>query len=315
MYSESSYELAYTITKVTTISCYIFTFVVGVIGNGLVIWITGCRMKTVSAVWFLNLAIADFLCCISLPVRIAEWLLLDHNNVRLPIVYFNVSMLHINSFTSVAFLTVISIDRFVTIFWPIWAKTHKTRGLAITASVVLWILCFALVVLQIYIFPNEIHTFFAAVPEHEDLKVYEVRNHEVPSYGSFKKYFMISRSLVMFALPFAVILICYGLIIYKLHTGKYKRPQAFHRTFKIIAAAVGGFFGCWFPYNVWPFIAKRTNIRHLHLDLTMSSLCICLVTVSCCLNPILYALLSKKRSQDSRTSIKIRMQNAMSDFK
>ncbi|RXN16677.1 C3a anaphylatoxin chemotactic receptor-like protein [Labeo rohita] len=47
--------------------CIFFaTVVVGLIGNGIVIFLTCCRMKTtVDSIWFLNLAVADFIFMLS----------------------------------------------------------------------------------------------------------------------------------------------------------------------------------------------------------------------------------------------------------
>ncbi|GLD71984.1 chemokine-like receptor 1 [Lates japonicus] len=50
---------------------YSLAFILGVLGNGVVIWVTGFKMnKTVNTVWFLNLAVADFLFTAFLPFTV-----------------------------------------------------------------------------------------------------------------------------------------------------------------------------------------------------------------------------------------------------
>ena len=87
--------------------------VLGVVGNGVVIWVTAFRMKrTVSTVWYLNLAVADFLVTASLPLQITKYAL-----VRWPFGWFMCKMdgvfFHMNMYSSIYTLVVISVDRCV----------------------------------------------------------------------------------------------------------------------------------------------------------------------------------------------------------
>ncbi|KAM4016594.1 chemerin-like receptor 1 isoform 2-T4 [Anomaloglossus baeobatrachus] len=105
------------ILKIVSITLYSIVFGLGIIGNGLVIWIAGFRMKkTISAVWFLPLAIADFLCCASLPLRIVEWdqFYYSYNYSNL-YCYLSMILFNLNMTSSVLLLTAMSIDRWVSV--------------------------------------------------------------------------------------------------------------------------------------------------------------------------------------------------------
>ena len=63
----------YTSSEIAFLTIYSLVFVLGVLGNGVVIWVTGFKMKkTVNTVWYLNLPVADFLVSAFLPLTITE---------------------------------------------------------------------------------------------------------------------------------------------------------------------------------------------------------------------------------------------------
>ncbi|XP_073457338.1 C3a anaphylatoxin chemotactic receptor-like [Aquarana catesbeiana] len=309
-------EEAYQATKIFTISCYCISFIVGIIGNLLVIQISGFKMKNVGAVWFLNLAIADFIFCLSLPFRVIEWLAVSDfekdrhyiNDLPVYLSILNFIMMTMNSAVSVTFLTAISVDRCVSIMWPLWAKVHRTRRLVRIVSVFLWL------VPMIAVFFINVFTFRYKSPFLAVLPLQYISD----SYG-INKYLdrsismTISKIIFMFGIPLIIILICYGLIVFKLHYNKFKRRKAFQRTFRIIIAVVVCFFICWFPFSTWPVLAWLMGISETLPDFIISHVCLCLISVSSCINPILYVLLGQARGANYKKSIKARLENAMSE--
>ncbi|XP_012616121.2 C3a anaphylatoxin chemotactic receptor isoform X2 [Microcebus murinus] len=103
------------------------TFLLGLPGNGLVLWVVGLKMqRTVNTVWFLHLTLADFLCCLSLPFSLAHLALQGHWPYGWFLCKLIPSIIILNMFASVFLLTAISLDRCLLVLKPIWCQNHRS---------------------------------------------------------------------------------------------------------------------------------------------------------------------------------------------
>uniref|UniRef100_A0A8C0ASC7 G-protein coupled receptors family 1 profile domain-containing protein n=1 Tax=Buteo japonicus TaxID=224669 RepID=A0A8C0ASC7_9AVES len=124
---------------------YSIACLLGVTGNGLVIWIAGFKMKkTVNSVWFLNLAIADFIFTFFLPLSIAYTALGFHWPFGKLLCKLNSTIAFLNMFASVFLLTVISMDRCVSVAFPVWSHNRRSPELAARIALGTWILALLL---------------------------------------------------------------------------------------------------------------------------------------------------------------------------
>uniref|UniRef100_A0A8C6ZYI4 G-protein coupled receptors family 1 profile domain-containing protein n=1 Tax=Nothoprocta perdicaria TaxID=30464 RepID=A0A8C6ZYI4_NOTPE len=124
---------------------YSVACLLGVTGNGLVIWIAGFKMKkTVNSVWFLNLAIADFIFTFFLPLSIAYTALGFHWPFGKLLCKLNSTMAFLNMFASVFLLTVISMDRCVAVAFPVWSRNRRSPELAARVALGTWVLALLL---------------------------------------------------------------------------------------------------------------------------------------------------------------------------
>ncbi|XP_042322481.1 C3a anaphylatoxin chemotactic receptor [Sceloporus undulatus] len=143
-YNES-FELHYTPTSISSLIILSLTFLLGLPGNGLVIWIVTLKMqRTVNTVWFLHLAVADFVCCLTLPFTVVQLILHYH----WPFGWFFCKIIPtgilLNMFASVFLLTTISIDRCLVVMKPVWCQNHRTVRLASGVCASIWFLAFAM---------------------------------------------------------------------------------------------------------------------------------------------------------------------------
>ncbi|KAL6465896.1 hypothetical protein MHYP_G00260290 [Metynnis hypsauchen] len=123
---------------------YVIIIVLGITGNGLVIWIAGFKVKkSVVSTWYLSLAVSDFIFCSFLPIIVIsivknKWLL-GHFMCN-----FSHFILFLNSYSSVFLLVIISVDRCVIVTFPVWAQNHRTIRKASVIVMLAWIISSAL---------------------------------------------------------------------------------------------------------------------------------------------------------------------------
>ncbi|XP_075135316.1 N-formyl peptide receptor 3-like [Leptodactylus fuscus] len=279
--SSSCREVVYICQKVS-FTFYSIIFVLGIIGNGLVIWIAGFRMKkTITAVWFLNLAIADFLFCSSLILQIAQWAEIFVTVDISAVCVLAAIMFTINMSASVLLLTAMSIDRCVSVMWPFWARAHRTRRLVRITAGGIWGLSFILTAVMVYL---------------------DVRN-----YTNELDQWL--RLVIMFVIPFLIILTSYVIIFIKLR--RSKRPRRSQRPYRIITAVILCFFICWSPYYILPLTSQFYE-RDIDFYSELTTITI-LAYLNSCLNPIIYVLMSENIRANCFRSIPARVQTALTE--
>ncbi|KAM3921614.1 N-formyl peptide receptor 3-like [Leptodactylus fuscus] len=288
-----SYHYYKNILQKTSITLYSITFVLGIIGNGLVIWIAGFRMKkTISAAWFLHLAIADFLCCASIPLHLADKVYFFQYSAYIdPYCVLNIILFNINMNTSILLLMTMSIDRCVSVMWPFWAKVHRTRRLVRITAGGIWGLSLLLTSLQFY------------------SSGWCMQSQNYCDYVHIIKIVHLIRLLIMFVIPFLIILTSYVIIFLKLR--KRKRPQRSQRPYRIITAVILCFFICWSPYYILPLTplygGSFIQIYTVHIINTN------LAYLNSCMNPIIYVFMSQDFQHDFLRSIPARLERALGE--
>ncbi|KAM3921618.1 formyl peptide receptor 2-like [Leptodactylus fuscus] len=291
-----TYEYYQNILEKISLTISIIIFVLGIIGNGLVIWIAGFRMKkTISAVWFLHLAIADFLFCAGLSLRFTFYrrIFLIIPNVDL-FCLLDIIMITLNMSASVFLLTAMSIDRCVSVMWPFWAKVHRTRRLVRITAGGIWGLSLLITSLVCYICG-----WCLISGDYND---------SLFTQNILENIHLI-RLVIMFVIPFLIILTSYLIIVLKLR--RSKRPQRSQRPYRIITAVILCFFICWFPISIQPLLLRgyANYILFKTIDIISNNL----PYLNSCINPIIYVFMGQDFRHIFFRSIPARIEHALSD--
>ncbi|XP_055137311.1 P2Y purinoceptor 2 [Symphalangus syndactylus] len=268
--------------------------VLGLCLNAVALYIFLCRLKTwnASTTYMFHLAVSDALYAASLPLLVYYYAHGDHwpfSTVLCKLVRF---LFYTNLYCSILFLTCISVHRCLGVLRPLrslrWGRARYARRVA--GSV--WVLVLACQAPVLYFVTTS-------------ARGGRVTCHDTSAPELFSRFVAYSSVMLglLFAVPFAVILVCYMLMARRLLKPAYGTsgglPRAKRKSVRTIAVVLAVFALCFLPFHV-----TRTlyySFRSLDLSChTLNAINMAykvtrpLASANSCLDPVLYFLAGQR---------------------
>ncbi|XP_041758717.1 C-C chemokine receptor type 5-like [Coregonus clupeaformis] len=265
---------------------YSLVFIVGVIGNGLVVCVLVKfrRASSMTDLCLFNLALSDLLFVISLPfwshyATAAEWLMGDFMCRLVTGLYM------LGFYGSIFFMLILTVDRYVVIVHAHTMAKYRSVRVGVALSLFMWALslCASLPTIIFTKVKNE-SGFTTCKPEY-------------PEGSMWRQVSYLEMNVLGLLLPLFVMVICYSRIVLMLVNIKSTKK---HKAIKLIFIIVVVFFCFWTPYNVVILLRYLETQNyfgdctiHKNIDLAMQWTEVIAFT-HCCLNPIIYAFVGQK---------------------
>ncbi|XP_062417447.1 C-X-C chemokine receptor type 2-like [Pungitius pungitius] len=267
----------------------IIIFLLAIPGNLLVGWVVGTSKQalTPSDVYLFHLTISDFLMALTIPCSavnlIQGWVFEDFLCKFLSLVF------EANFYTSILFLTCISVDRYLMIVRA--SVSHRSRQWMCSRFLcaTVWGLGLALALPALF---NGVSEPRAA----ERIICGEI--FDLGSATSWRTVIRGFRHILGFFLPLVVMVICYSVTITRLLRTRGFRK---HRAMKVIIAVVTVFLLCWTPYHITIMVDTLLRADVIQHDCSVRTSVSGALTAThglalfhSCINPVLYAFVGEK---------------------
>uniref|UniRef100_UPI00398EB135 leukotriene B4 receptor 1 n=1 Tax=Pristiophorus japonicus TaxID=55135 RepID=UPI00398EB135 len=277
------------------------TCLVGIPGNSLVIWTILFKMKQRSptVLLILNLAVADLVVLITLPLWIYSiinsWVF---GETSCKVMGY---LIYCNLYSSVFFITLMSIDRFMAVIYPFASQRWRKKDSVCKVVAIVWLLA-----------------FLFAIPI---ILVKNVQIIDDQTQCSYREYdsnaqqitCLALETLVGFVIPFSVLTICYVSIARRVDQMTFKSKN---RSEMLIVSIVIAFVICWLPYHVFNLIELASLMVESDSDALKtlenisevgSYIVGALAFISSSINPLLYAFAARNLWTGFRSSVLVKV--------
>ncbi|XP_044136268.1 mitochondrial inner membrane protease subunit 2 isoform X1 [Bufo gargarizans] len=270
-----------TVDSVFKPTLYCFIFSCGLVGNALVLWILICfkKMDSLTDIYLLNMAISDLMFVFSLPFVVYQ--LLNHWVFGEVMCKMLSAMYFMGFFSSIFFITVLSVDRYLAIVHVVLSLKFRTMKLGLIVTFVVWTFSFLLSATNFIFHKTETNNGFT------DCAAFYPEGQE--KLWTLLSYFQIN--IFGLIIPLVILVSCYSQIIRNLHNSRSMQKK---HAVKLILILVFVFFVFWSPYNIVIFLRILNTFGAFgdsSYDDKLKTAMEVSQTISflhCCLNPIIY---------------------------
>lgn len=237
--------------------------------------------RKAAVIYMLNLACADLLFGLFLPFKIAyhyhgnNWI---YGSFMCRLVTASV---HCNMYFSVLLVTCISIDRFLAVVYPMDSLKWRSPQTAAAVCAAMWLVSLG------GVFPLLMSTQTVRLSDLGITTCHDVQG--VEKLQGFYLYFFPVYSAVFFFLPLIFTAVCYTRILQTLAEGNVENRSKRTRAMVMAGMVLLVFVVCFTPTNII-LMVHYVQLAHSSGDGSYQAylLSVCMGSISCCLDPLLY---------------------------
>ncbi|KAG8521574.1 C-C chemokine receptor type 1 [Galemys pyrenaicus] len=267
---------------------YSLVFVIGLIGNILVVLVLVQykRLRSMTCIYLLNLAISDLFFLFTLPFWI-DYKLKDNWVFGDAMCKFLSGLYYIGLYSEIFFIILLTVDRYLAIVHAVFALRARTVTFGLLSSSITWVLAL------LASFPG----FYFSKTQWEFSHYTCSLHFHHESSKQWKEFQALKLNILGLVLPLLVMIVCYaGILKILLKRPNEKKAKAVRLIFVIMVT----FFLFWTPYNLTVFVSAFQNVlftdeceQSKQLDLAMQVTEVIAYT-HCCVNPVIYVFVGDR---------------------
>ncbi|KAL6481438.1 hypothetical protein MHYP_G00095180 [Metynnis hypsauchen] len=311
--------------RVSQMVVTVLIFFVGVILNGLVVWVLGFRRARHSGaaggetqgagsfrIYVVNLALADLVLLLRTPLMLgylAHHFSWPFGETLCQLIMF---LRCLGLYGGAFLLSAVAVERCLCLMRPVWARLRRPRWVVPIVCAVLWLIAAALSVPYISV---------------SGLSIWQNRTQCVENAGEATTGLIVLETTVGFLLPFVLFVSCNLVVLLGARSAERRASttsapvssptspnaplypsQKMTRLYRILFFTMLLFLTCWVPYFICRFLKAlsfgRAGWENLQYGATKGAyVSLFLVYIKSALNPILYAFAARGLRRTVRDSL------------